>query len=45
MCMVEGPKGKLGLDLPPRTAVKLRIGKVLVSREGEDARSQGACMA
>jgi len=37
---VEGPKGKLHLDLPPRTDAKVEAGKVLVSRDGEDAEAK-----
>lgn len=37
---VEGPKGKLKLDLPARTALKVDGGNVLVSREGEDAQAK-----
>lgn len=34
---VEGPKGKLNWELPRRTSLKLKNGKVVVSREGDDA--------
>ena len=34
---VEGPKGKLELQLPPRTAAKLEGANVILSRAGEDA--------
>ena len=34
---VEGPKGKLNWQLPRRTSLKVEDGKVLVSREGDDA--------
>ncbi|HWV98167.1 MAG TPA: 50S ribosomal protein L6 [Candidatus Acidoferrum sp.] len=34
---VEGPKGKLNWQLPRRTGVKVDNGKVLISREGDDA--------
>ena len=34
---VEGPKGKLDWELPRRTSLKVQDGKVLVSREGDDA--------
>ncbi len=34
---VEGPKGKLDLQLPPRTAAKLDGANVLLTRDGEDA--------
>jgi large subunit ribosomal protein L6 len=37
---VEGPKGKLNLVLPPRTALKVDSGNVLLSREGEDAEAK-----
>lgn len=36
----EGPQGKLSLDLPPRTSAKIEANQVIVSREGEDARSK-----
>jgi large subunit ribosomal protein L6 len=35
---VEGPKGKLNWELPRRTGVKVDQGKVLISREGDDAK-------
>jgi large subunit ribosomal protein L6 len=38
--VVEGPKGKLVMDLPPRTTAKVADGRVLVSRDGEDAQSK-----
>ena len=34
---VEGPKGKLDWELPRRTSLKVENGKVVVSREGDDA--------
>jgi len=34
---VEGPKGKLNWQLPRRTTAKVENGKVVVSREGDDA--------
>lgn len=37
---VEGPKGKLNLELPPRTALKVEAGNVLLSRAGEDAQAR-----
>jgi large subunit ribosomal protein L6 len=37
---VEGPKGKLSLELPPRTTAAVDSGKLLVSRQGEDAQSK-----
>ena len=38
--LVEGPKGKLSLELPRRTSLKVEDGKVLVSRAGEDAEAK-----
>jgi large subunit ribosomal protein L6 len=37
---VEGPKGKLDWELPNRTSLKVENGKVVVSREGDDARAK-----
>lgn len=37
---VEGPKGKLNLNLPPRTSAKVEAGNVLVARDGEDAQTR-----
>jgi large subunit ribosomal protein L6 len=37
---VEGPKGKLDWELPHRTSLKVQDGKVVVSREGDDARAK-----
>src|SRR5215510_8184771 len=37
---VEGPKGKLELQLPRRTSLKVADGKVLVSRQGDDAQAK-----
>jgi large subunit ribosomal protein L6 len=37
---VEGPKGKLQLELPPRTTAKVDAGLILVARQGEDAQSR-----
>jgi len=37
---VEGPKGRLNLELPPRTSARVEGGQVLVSREGEDAQAK-----
>ena len=34
---VEGPKGKLNWELPRKTGAKVEDGKVVVSRQGEDA--------
>jgi large subunit ribosomal protein L6 len=37
---VEGPKGKLNWELPRRTSLKVDNGKVVVSREGDDAQAK-----
>ncbi len=37
---VEGPKGKLDWELPRRTNVRLEDGRLLVSREGDDAKAK-----
>ena len=37
---VEGPKGKLNWELPRRTSLKVDNGKVLVSRQGDDAQAR-----
>jgi len=37
---VEGPKGKLDWELPRRTSLKVQDGKVVVSREGDDAQAK-----
>jgi len=37
---IEGPKGKLNLDLHRRTSLKVEDGKVVVSRDGEDAQAK-----
>jgi len=37
---VEGPKGKLDFQLPKRTVAKIDTGKVIVSREGDDAEAR-----
>ena len=37
---VEGPKGKLNWQLPRRTSLKVENGKVVVSRQGEDAQAK-----
>jgi large subunit ribosomal protein L6 len=37
---VEGPKGKLNLELPHRTSLKVEDGKVVLSRAGEDAEAK-----
>src|SRR5438876_3194600 len=38
--LVEGPKGKLNWELPRRTSLKVENGKVLVSRQGDDAQAK-----
>lgn len=38
--LVEGPKGKLTWDLPRRTSAKVDGGKVVVSRQGDDAQAK-----
>src|SRR6266446_1112724 len=37
---VEGPKGKLDFELPRRTGAKVENGKVLVSRQGDEAEAK-----
>jgi large subunit ribosomal protein L6 len=37
---VEGPKGKLNWELPKRTSLQVVDGKVVVSREGDDAQAK-----
>ena len=37
---VEGPKGKLNMELPPRTSMKVENGKALLSRQGDDAEAK-----
>src|SRR5437868_8645949 len=37
---VEGPKGKLNWELPQRTSLKVDDGKVIVSRQGDDAQAR-----
>jgi len=37
---VEGPKGKLDLELNRRTAAKVADGKVIVNRDGDDAEAK-----
>jgi large subunit ribosomal protein L6 len=37
---VEGPRGKLNLDLPARTVAKVDGGNVIVTRQGEDAQAR-----
>jgi large subunit ribosomal protein L6 len=38
--LVEGPKGKLNWDLPKRTSLKVQDGKIVVSRDGDDAQAR-----
>jgi large subunit ribosomal protein L6 len=37
---VEGPKGKLSFELPKRTSLKVDNGKIVVSRQGDDAQAK-----
>lgn len=37
---IEGPKGKLNLALPSHTSAKVEAGKIVVSRDGEDAQAR-----
>jgi large subunit ribosomal protein L6 len=37
---VEGPKGKLNWELPRRTSLKVEDGKVVISRQGDDAQAK-----
>src|SRR5262249_32539956 len=37
---IEGPKGKLDWELPKRTSIKVEGDKVLISREGDDAKAK-----
>jgi large subunit ribosomal protein L6 len=37
---VEGPKGKLNMVVPRRTSMKIEGGKIIVSREGDDAQAK-----
>ncbi|HZT21774.1 MAG TPA: 50S ribosomal protein L6 [Verrucomicrobiae bacterium] len=37
---VEGPKGKLDWELPRRTSLKVADGKIIVSRDGDDAEAK-----
>ena len=38
--LVEGPKGKLDWELPKRTSLKVSDGKIVVSRDGDDAQAK-----
>src|ERR1051325_1712699 len=37
---VEGPKGKLDMEIPRRTSLKIENGIIVVSRDGEDAEAR-----
>ena len=37
---VEGPKGKLDMEIPRRTSLKVEAGNITVSRDGEDAEAR-----
>ncbi len=37
---VQGPKGKLDMELPRRTSLKIEGDKIVVSRDGEDAEAK-----
>jgi large subunit ribosomal protein L6 len=37
---VQGPKGKLDMELPRRTSLKVEGGNIVVSRDGEDAEAK-----
>lgn len=37
---VQGPKGKLDWELPVRTSLKVESGRLLVSRNGDDAQAR-----
>ena len=37
---VEGPKGKLDMEIPRRTSLKIDAGNILVSRDGDDAEAR-----
>jgi large subunit ribosomal protein L6 len=37
---IEGPKGKLDWELPHRTSLKVDKDKVVISRQGDDARAK-----
>jgi len=37
---VEGPKGKLNWQLPRRTSLKVENGRIVVSRQGDDAEAK-----
>ena len=37
---VEGPKGKLDMEIPRRTALRVEASQVVVTRDGEDAEAR-----
>ena len=37
---VEGPKGKLNMELPRRTSLEVKDGKLVLSRAGDDAEAK-----
>ncbi len=37
---VQGPKGKLAMELPRRTSLKIEGGNIVVSRDGEDSEAK-----
>jgi large subunit ribosomal protein L6 len=37
---VEGPKGKLNIELPRRTSLKVENGRAVLSRQGDDAQAK-----
>ena len=37
---VEGPRGRLDWELPRRTSLKVQDGKIVVSRDGDDAQAK-----
>ena len=37
---VEGPKGKLDMEIPRRTSLKIENGNITVSRDGDDAEAR-----
>jgi large subunit ribosomal protein L6 len=38
--LVEGPMGRLDMELPRRTSARVNAGSVIVDREGEDAQAK-----
>jgi len=37
---VEGPKGKLNMELPPRTSLRVENGKALIDRQDDEPKSK-----